>query len=655
MVGWDRFLVLGFYFIVCYFQAQKLDTANGKIYIYFNNDSFPNYVLDMSQIKYGHSNIKVKEKLGSYHVKFNDVNSIKDYKIIRKTDRLLFWKNGEKEIQLLLTSIDDALFKVQLSSNQNVNHWAFSVERLQNEQPQGGGIQFSEYATYNKKWINLSQENGIGRGGGAISKWTKLAGVAGENYATYAPSPRFFTTQNRFFEWNEFAYSEATFTNDVISFTVLDQSVDMTLGIAPKEVNTSFAYKLPDWSLGSILGLQGGSKEVLDKVSRVINGGAHVDAVWIQDWVGKRATKFGSRLNWTWELDTVHYPNFGEFKAQLEQQNIKILGYVNPFFAEEGKYITQGLQKDYFVKDKNNASILFNYGGMDGYMLDLFNPEAYAWMKQIIQTNLVENGFSGWMADFAEWYPINVDDDIVLGLKKHNEYPVLWAKLNYEVIQESGKELFFFNRSGGINTPKYSSMMWAGDQMVDYSEEDGLLSVFDAYLSSSHSGFPILHSDAGGYTSVKKPFIKNYIRDTLLLKDWLFLEACTPTLRTHEGLLPKDNAQVYDKEMLHYFGEITQLHNALLPYFREMLYSNRDIKTPIFSDASQLNEVFKNQKSIAVGKDLIILFFDRKNIFDLPQDWLFLYPNKTFSTSPVPNMNIQVLVKKGSVIHKLKP
>ena len=40
-------------------------------------------------------------------------------------------------------------------------------------------------------------------------------------------------------------------------------------------------------------------------------------------------------------------------------------------------------------------------------------------------------------------------------IKKHNEYPVLWAKLNYEIIKENlDKELFFFNRSGGKSTQK---------------------------------------------------------------------------------------------------------------------------------------------------------------------------------------------------------
>ena len=64
------------------------------------------------------------------------------------------------------------------------------------------------------------------------------------------------------------------------------------------------------------------------------DAGAQIDAVWIQDWVGKRQTKYGSRLNWTWQLDTIQYPAFKNFKEELTKKNIKLLGYVNPFFAE---------------------------------------------------------------------------------------------------------------------------------------------------------------------------------------------------------------------------------------------------------------------------------------------------------------------------------
>ena len=34
--------------------------------------------------------------------------------------------------------------------------------------------------------------------------------------------------------------------------------------------------------------------------------------------------------------------------------------------------------------------------------------------KNIIQTNLVDQGFSGWMADFAEWYPMSGDAEFII-------------------------------------------------------------------------------------------------------------------------------------------------------------------------------------------------------------------------------------------------
>ena len=47
-----------------------------------------------------------------------------------------------------------------------------------------------------------------------------------------------------------------------------------------------------------------------------------------------------------------------------------------------------------FQKDD---AVVFKFGGFQGYMLNLFNSEACAWMKQIIQTNLVDQDFrDGW-------------------------------------------------------------------------------------------------------------------------------------------------------------------------------------------------------------------------------------------------------------------
>ncbi len=45
-------------------------------------------------------------------------------------------------------------------------------------------------------------------------------------------------------------------------------------------------------------------------------------------------------------------------------------------------------------------------------------------------------------------------------------------------------------------------MMWAGDQNVDWSLDDGLASVVPAALSLAMTGHGLHHSDIGGYTTL---------------------------------------------------------------------------------------------------------------------------------------------------------
>ena len=72
-------------------------------------------------------------------------------------------------------------------------------------------------------------------------------------------------------------------------------------------------------------------------------------------------------------------------------------------------------------------------------VVDLTNPEAFEWFKDIIKEYTLGIGIDGWMADFGEYLPT---DDICLYSGKspmieHNHWPVLWAKCNYEAVKES--------------------------------------------------------------------------------------------------------------------------------------------------------------------------------------------------------------------------
>src|SRR5215203_10922 len=113
-----------------------------------------------------------------------------------------------------------------------------------------------------------------------------------------------------------------------------------------------------------------------------------------------------------------------------------------------------------------------------------------------------------------------------------------------------GEDIVFFNRSGYTKSPRYSTLFWVGDQLVDWDEHDGIKSAVTGLLSSGLSGYSLEHSDIGGYTALDNPLL-TYHRSKELLLRWIELGAFTTVFRTHEGNIPEVNHQIYsDRETL---------------------------------------------------------------------------------------------------------
>src|SRR5829696_3900802 len=125
-------------------------------------------------------------------------------------------------------------------------------------------------------------------------------------------------------------------------------------------------------------------------------------------------------------------------------------------------------------------------------------------------------------------------------------YAEEWARVNREAISEAGRgeDIVFFNRSGYTKSPRYSTLFWVGDQLVDWDEHDGIKSAVTGLLSSGLSGYSLQHSDIGGYTAIDELLFK-YHRSKELLLRWIELGAFTTVFRTHEGNIPEVNHQIY--------------------------------------------------------------------------------------------------------------
>ena len=121
------------------------------------------------------------------------------------------------------------------------------------------------------------------------------------------------------------------------------------------------------------------------------------------------------------------------------------------------------------------------------------------------------------------------DQDEVL----HQVMPQEWAALNREVIEEEGKvgDVLFWMRSGGIQSKFHQTLSWAGDQLVGWTQSDGLPSSIVASLSLATSGMGLSHSDIGGYHG--EPLV-GVVRTKELFLRWAEYAAFTPVMRTHE-------------------------------------------------------------------------------------------------------------------------
>lgn len=577
-------------------------------------------------------------------------------------------------------------------------------------------LHWLQYTLWNMKGRRvpiLVAEQGIGRGAEPLTSFLNFfADRAGGDWSTtYAPKPAYFTNQHRalFLENSEMTFFDLRDDDSVVietwSTSIRGRVLYGTSLLQLVTEMTSYTGRmapLPDWTQhGAILGLQGGTQTVRHLLQRMemlehpnlsfpassgdsYNGSdPHVDdlkvpfvapaiaGVWLQDWVGLRHAFDGDRLQWNWQLDSMHYPNWQlEIADYLRSRDIRILTYINPFFspthdlpirpetqaASESAVPTsnqsngeidsetgdnganlprqrrnlyqEGIDAGYFVRRPNDlAPYVLHSGSIEFCMLDLTNPEARRWMKEIIKQEMVSfAGASGWMADFAEYLPFDavLHNTSISAAAFHNLYPQEWAKLNYEASQElltsnrgasskggmqsksntsptkksstvsgslpakTSSDLLFFVRSGWTQSPQYARAFWLGDQMVSWDRHDGFQSMLTGALSGGLCGHSLTHSDIGGYT-IQERGPMAYIRTEELLLRWIEATAFGPAVfRTHMGLsISQKNAQVFSSpRIIAHFNLFSQIFALLAPYRQVLMQEAQRLGWPLMRPMS---------------------------------------------------------------------
>ncbi len=450
----------------------------------------------------------------------------------------------------------------------------------------------------------ISQEQGVTRGRQPFSALvnSQEKGAAGTTLTSYMAAPQFITNRNRGLFLENSEYSEIDMrdkTSTTVRLFSARMKAQILAGSSPLdliEAYTEYAGRmqaLPDWfHQGAVIGMQGGTQRVRDVWQQLAARQTPLAGFWLQDWQGKRTTSFGSQLWWNWELDRQLYSGWDTLLADFKSKGIRVLGYINPHLVDVAGQGKLSFDRNLFAEAQNQGFLIKNAKGEDyslkltafaSGMLDLTQPGAQAWMKRVIQDELLAQGFSGWMCDFSEAYPFDASNAAGLDAKTyHNQYVIDWARINREAIEEAGRnDVVFFCRAGFSQSPAQARLFWQGDQMVTWDANDGLKSAVTGLIGGGVSGFSLNHSDIGGYTTLAK-FGIGLKREKELLLRWMEVNAFTSAFRSHEGNLPDENAQIYsDSETLDAFARQAKIFSSLFFYRKQLFQQAQDKGYPV--------------------------------------------------------------------------
>ncbi|MFM2437496.1 MAG: hypothetical protein RLZ55_307, partial [Actinomycetota bacterium] len=388
----------------------------------------------------------------------------------------------------------------QASNGQRPTSALVTAGRGKDDQVYGFGEQFRALDLSGAVFPVLVQEQGIGRGEQPITFLADISNWGGGNkYTTYGAWPTYVTSANRSFALADVESSGAFGVADLsrsgqVSYESWGPHVvaEATAADTPAELVKARAAGVtrpalsPTTQDGAVLGLQGGTARVRDIVAEMQAAGAKISGVWLQDWVGKRQTTFGSQLWWTWELDQQQYPGWDQMVADFAAQGIEVLTYVNPFLADASEKGVPGLRNLYaeaaaqgfLVKNAEGQPYVIETVGFPVGLMDLTNPAAQDWYAGVIASDVFGVGAKGFMADFGEALPMDAVVFAGTAADQHNRYPQLWADTVRKACELAGQpDCAAFMRSSYLGTPQANALMWAGDQMVDFADQDGLASV----------------------------------------------------------------------------------------------------------------------------------------------------------------------------------
>ncbi|MCX7944058.1 MAG: hypothetical protein N2746_06075 [Deltaproteobacteria bacterium] len=545
-------------------------------------------------------------------------------------NKFSFNKISENEIRIDLLDSKGELGKISLTRKENTEGEYLEIKfmeskkynriyisfRCEDEAFIGFGAQSIDVNHYGSELYGWVQEQGIGKVMHDDYD-DPLWYVMGRKHSSHIPIPQILSSRN----------FVATILDDIRPVMSLckgnsqrlgfEFSIGASLLIFPSD-NPKTALKLatsvtgrsrvpPDFAFFPWIDAIFGSENVRRIAQKLRDYDIPASVIWTEDYKGARFKGERYILSENWNIDRNLYPDFEELAKDLHRLGYKFLVYFNPFVFEDSDAFSELDSKGLLIKNSEGKTYLFDgHKGTKSSLIDLLNEDAVNWLKNKMN-EVISMGADGWMGDFAEWLPTDSilfdskNNKNVSGLLIHNKYPVLWQRVQREVIdsQNDNVDRLFFVRSGWFGTPELSDVVWAGDQRTSFDYDDGLPTIIPIGIGLGICGISNYGHDIAGYQSTTNP-----PSDKELFYRWTTIGAFSPIMRTHHGYIPKPNwSWESDEETITFFKKYAKIHSQLFPYLKSL-------------------SIIANTTGIPIMRSLALEFPEDKTVWDIKDAYM---------------------------------
>lgn len=443
------------------------------------------------------------------------------------------------------------------------------------------------------------------------------------------------------------------------------------LGQAPKEILGAYTSLTgrspvpPPWAFGVWIDARQGKDAVLAVAHRLRQVGIPASAIWLHDFMDSAA-------NLGWPLWTAGFwgTRPRDLIDELHKLGFKVLAYmtcwVRPILAPyllANPTFEEAARNRFFVLTPEGQPAgpgLTSPWPIVGPPVDFTNPAAVEWWEKMIRRGLIDHDFDGWMEDFGE----SIKDDYRFAVGKDgrqmaNLYPLLYHMLTYRIARRYKPDFVNWARSGYAASQSNTSVIWGGDQLPDWSSDDGLPSLVRAGTTAGLSGFAIWGPDIQSRSASKELWIR-----------WTQFGALTPIMRDHVWEQSKFSVDLwFDSETTDTFRRYAKLHVSLFPYF--YTYAHEATKTGLPIIRHSLLEwpddpkAWDAEDQYLLGEKIlvapVIVEGARTRSLYLPKgSWVDYWTGEILEGGrqvevPAPLERIPILVRAGSVVPFISP